>query len=293
MSGPKKISFKPSKYGSKVSTESTPKNKSEDKIVTKGGNDVKIDLRKINDILEKLKRHGGKQIRHLDGELQEDFRQIVIYVNLLYDTEHYNVLHDLVKHHFNDTKDIEPGTIKAYFGGCLANNKIEGIPGGCTPVCTGSMPIPKKEAAETGWQFCDSTVILGLNEDGKIKLTVLNKVKNSEKALLFINVTNANAFPGLSDDEKEQLIRMGVREVKIFGYSQNSKNYVPLTDNYIPIGNVKSRLTVVPSFLSTSNGTDTGAGTNNTALMVLVIVVVLLLLFLIWRMLSRRNNLNY
>lgn len=355
MSTPKKSSFKPGQYSLRAKGNEVKKtlnstsnmqmkgNKSrfdlDDTIVTKDGSDVlKIDVNALNDALTELRNNASKEIRELNGSTYDKYRTMVSYVNLLYDTDYYTVLHDLVKAKFADLKDIKPGTVGAYFAGCLLNPELPGFPKGCSPICSGSMPPPKDKIDQLQWGFCDNTVIWSTYspQTQKFEFTTLNTVPtqrgfgskdpvpNSDRALIFVNYNNINSFPGFTDDEKNILTNMGIRNVQLLGYTQNGEKYISLTpeNTYVPLSSVKSKVSVVPSLFGTGssdpdrlrvgtttpvtntengivnaqqngvdniNATVTRGSSNKTALILFVVIIVLVILFLAWRAWSRRG----
>lgn len=278
----RKKTFRPMSYPYQETSFQLP-----ERIVTKGGTEVlKVDLTRIENILTELRNNADKQIRNLSPQLQKQYQEIVSYVDALFDTEYFTVFSDLIKKKFSDLKNVQPGTIGAYFGGCLINPTVSDIPPSCTPICAGSIPPPKSEIEQGKWAFCETNVIWGFYDGSKFNLTSLNSVPNSNKALLFVNFNSPNNFVGLSEEEKNQLSSLNIQEVEIIGYSPDGKNYTRMTTGFVPVSDVKSRISVVPSSLNTSlnnNPSSHNSSSMNVALLLLLLFVVLVLIFLIWK----------
>lgn len=291
----KKCLFKPMKYSSKSNNNSDKSHESHEELVPKGLDDtVKIDIHKISEICDRLVKHYDQNIKSLEGKIQNDFRSMISYVNLLYDTDNYNVIYDIVRDKFKHIKNVKPGTIGAYFVGCLSDVKINGLNPSCTPICTGSMPPSKKYSTQNKWSFCDSTVVWGIYDNNSLKLTLLNSIPNSDKGLLFVNVINPNNFSGLNDTEKLQLRNFGLKYIKILGYNQSGNSYTDITTDYVNLNDIKTRVSIIPSPIlqtvnNTLNNTTKSMPSSNTAMLIIIIVVVLVVLFLLWKI-SNRNN---
>ena len=345
MSTPKKSLFKPGQYSLRAKGNDAKKtlnsrsnmqfkgNKSrfdvDDTIVTKDGSEVlKIDVNSLNEALTELRNNYSKQIRELTGSTNDKFKMMVSYVDLLYDTDYYNVLHNLVKDKFGDLKDVQPGTVGAYFAGCLINPELSGLPKGCSPICAGSMPPPQDKFDQLQWAFCGDTVISATYspQTQNFDFTIVNTIPNSDRALIFVNYNNLNTFPGFTDEDKNKLTNLGIRNVQLLGYTQDGQKYISLTpeNSFVPISSVKSRVSVVPSLFGTSssapnsppfntnqvsvatpvgidtanpqqndvenvNATITRGSSNRTALILFIVIVLLVILFLAWRAWSRRG----
>lgn len=315
MSFPKKSSFKPAKYGARINSNTSLNRKSKfselpNEIVTKGGDKiVQINFDDIVPILSELSANYQLPIKSLTGDLFDKFRRVVTTVNLLYDTDYFKSFHDLIKSHTSHIKNVEPGTIGAYLVGCLLNCPVpDDIPKSCTPICAGSIPLPKDTE---NWQFCDHTVIWGYYDGSKYNLTVLNRVPNTDKVLIFLNHTNINNFQGFTDDDKLFLQNYG-SEFKLIGYTNEGCSYVTLYPSYLPLTELKSRVAITPSGINSTqpspspsppnspsnitppqstlvtnyppNNTPPSNNSSNLTLIILLVLIILIIIFVAWRM---------
>lgn len=205
-------------YSSNTETESS-------ETVEKGHKNVtKVDLAKFDDLCRKFKDKKDFKIKKLVGVDKEDFDTVVSYVHLLYETSYYPSLYEKVKKHFDNVSTVKPGTIGAYFAGCLISakedSKVTDQPG-CNISCAGSIPLPKDEE---GWSFCDKAVILAeKGENGYIFSVVkpANSAEEMDPAYLFVDSKTLHEFKGFSKEEKDQIRALGCKKVKMVGYSSS------------------------------------------------------------------------
>jgi len=260
-----------------------------DQIVNKGGSELlKIDVAKLDTMLADLRAHQQVAIRDLSlpqyKELSEEFKQMVSYVNILYDSNSYQSLHTLVKKHFGDLSQVNPGTIGAYFAGCHLDTSFSNedpANASCSIICAGSMPKPKDE---DNWSFCKQTVIWAVYNGNTFSFTTLNRAADKENALVFVNYPSNDAFIGFSEAEKNNLSRMGVKKVQLYGYQEGSNEYTAFNSNgFADVKDLKSRVQIVPT--ATSTTTTTGTTTNGVLILFLVLVL-LLILFFAWKVSS-------
>jgi hypothetical protein len=235
------------------------------------------DYREIESTLKDLKEHQDQQISTLSGRTLNQYKYIVKLVKTYENTKYYPSIYKKFTDIFSDVNNVKPGTIGAYIVGCLLSNNI------CSPICAGSAPLPDSKP-------CDSNVIWGYYDGNRynfVTINISNTSDNNGKVLVFINSTSPNGFPGFSDDEKSELIRMGYVHIKIIGYSQDGSELVVIIPEWTSIDKVKSRVTINPvdpvvrSKSIKVKGNDTNG--NNTIYIVLVIIVVFIILTMLMR----------
>ncbi len=278
--------FTPAKYGTPTvgsdNNTETPKSslhKRKGYIVKKGSNDmVKIDIAELESMATHLRRNAHLPVKHLPSNIKRDFRQLLMYVSLLYDSKQYIILHNIISNHFHDLDQIIPGTIGAYCAGCQVETSFTDPLEGCSAICAGSMP-PKKD----DWSFCSNTVILATYEEDRFIFTISNRSdskRGRETAFVFVNYTDISDFPGFSTDEKNQLSALGIKYVYLNGYTKNGRDYVGLEKNAINIINIKHR-----EYADIDKHKDTH-GFNDSGLVVFLVILVLVALFFAWRYLQ-------
>lgn len=239
-------SFNPSEYDPSVISEDSEYNvdfsQSDDgNIVTKGKKDtLKVDMGKFSEIISYFRQSPHKRIDELVGSDNDNFKLIVRYVELLYDTDAYPHLFKIVEEQFKDLECVKPGTVGGYLSGCLIKSKFP-IPG-CSAVCSNAIPMPK---GSSKYEQCDQAVILAeKNGSNKYKFSVLKQadIENKDKpTIIHINTTDVHAWPGFSREEKEQLRSMGCTNIHIYGYTDDCNKHVDLYGSPINLDDVKIR----------------------------------------------------
>lgn len=238
--------FNQQKYSnSNTETES----KASNEPVEKGHkNMMKVDIAKFDELCKKFRDRKDLKIKKLTGADKEDFNLAVSYVHLLYGTSYYSHLYDRVRKYFEKVTSVKPGTVGAYFAGCLVtvkedsntSNSSSSIIPGCAIGCAGSMPLPRDEE---GWSFCDKAVILAeKGKDGYI-FSVVKPANSSEEmdpAYLFVESKSLHDFHGFSKEEKDQIRAFGCNKVKLVGYG-NDLTYSDLYTEPKSISDIKHR----------------------------------------------------
>lgn len=265
-------------------------------IVTKGAdgqNIFQIEIDKIRDRLARLRACHKRSIRALTGKEHEDFQAMTYYVQLLYDTNQYPVLYKHIQEHFRDLDEMHPGSVGAYFGGCLVSPGTTENPG-CVLHCAGGVPPP----SGNGFQPCDKLVIWAIWDGKSYTLTPVNAatVTDNTQAYLYVEVASLAAFPGLSESEKASLTRLGIQSVKLVRYTTDGTAPVDLTPDFIPLAQIKTRGLVppspgpvppVPGPVPPVPGPVPPAPAperrDNTWMIILLVALLLLILFLGWR----------
>lgn len=208
--------FKQSKY----STSSVYSMSTESETVEKGHkNNLNVDLEKIDDLCKKFRDKQDYKIKKLTGADKEDFEEMVSYVGLLHGTSFYNHLYDRVKKYFGNTRSVKPGTVGAYFAGCMISNfSTDEMNPSCSISCAGSMPLPKDQE---GWSFCDKAVIMAEKGGVGYNFSVVKPAHSEEEmdpAYLFVESKSLHDFSGFTKEEKDQIRAYGCKSVKLVGY---------------------------------------------------------------------------
>src|SRR5207253_1295542 len=133
---------------------------------------------------------------------------------LTYDTQSFNHVHEIIQDVFKDVENVTPGTVGAYFGGCLSKTDFKGNPS-CSAACAGSVPF---ELGTQGWEFCDKLTILYNSESGVSSLTTTNNPQDKREAYVF--VSNNKDFDGFTQADIQQMKSYGIEKAKIVKYSQ-------------------------------------------------------------------------
>lgn len=264
--------------------------------VTKGldGNDVfTIELNGIVQRLQRLRANANRNIKSLTGQLKDDFQALAYYVQLLYDSPEYEVLYSRIRTIFGDLTELRPGTIGAYFGGCLNRNPTMGS---CALTCVDAAP-----SSDADFRFCDTLVLWAVWDGRSYQISPINAgtIPNDRRrqAYIFLEVADYGQFPGFTEAEKATIRRFGVEEVQFVRYTQDGRQYQRLSAGFIELDSPLIRVRGVDPLGTNGepvrNGSDvvvvTHSGGDNAGVvvaggnggMVLVIVLVVILLVLI------------
>lgn len=306
----RRASFKPMKYGSRakgVTPLGTPNGNPNRQvrflpetgtiIVSKGPGETgetNITLDDTRARLQRLRGVADTPIRSLTGQDQDDFRALVRNTQLLYGTDAYKILHDEYRRTFGDVSPILPGTVGAYFAGCLIKTSFSEMPG-CSVICAGSAPLPPSETpsgpqptaqpvenscgpqADAG-TFCQYSVVWGLFDGQRYDFTTLHDTDNKDDVIVFVNSAKPS-FQGFSDDEKELLRKFGAKRINVIRYSPDSKHYHELLGGFIDLNSVPSRVDVVSNYQEMSS--------SRNLLIILLIVLILIVIFIGWRIMNK------
>lgn len=285
---------------------------SDNDIVYKGHYDsiteednISLDVNDIKSTLISLVPYFNTPIKNLKGTIRDKYNELIRYVNVLYDSpSNYDALYNLVIDTFNCANlDVIPGTVGGYVCGSLPrpnrsynssnydynnnNNdtKIADVSNSCSVFGAGSMPQPQNSSDSN--TFCPHNVILGAYSNNMFNFSSLHNIDEDNKAVIHVPFTTTSQFPGFTDVEKQKLTDMGIKEVKILGYDSAQQVQFDLTDDFIPLADVKSRIVVVP--VSEDNTNNSGY----VALVILIIIIILILIFIAWRFLASRERTEY
>lgn len=265
-------SFNPRKY--KESSDVLPENEKED--VFKGGDVIKIDVNKLESMVKTMRSNHHLKIKSLKGHLKSYFDEIITYVSILYDSSSYYVLHNIVKKHFGNIGSVSPGTVGAYFAGCLIGGKYKGSKG-CTHICAGSAPLPRENG---DWSFCDRPVVWANFNGTKYEFVYLSTKEDMSYPIMFLACSEYHSCPGFSDEEKKELKSKGIQRVELIGYRQGCTDYTNLIDESVAVDDLKTRGTGGETITSTFNGNGCLA----------LVVIGLIIIFLVILFFCRRNR---
>ena len=203
-------------------------------------NQTQVDLNRFDEICKKFREHKDMKIKNLTGNDKNDFNLAVSYVNLLYGTNFYSKLFEKVRKNFDNVTSVNPGTVGAYFAGCLVGSRNENIKGdvptSCNLPCVDGMPLPQEE----GWELCDKAVIMAERKGEGYNFSLVKPANGSsnDEAYLFVEAKSESDFTGFTQEEKDQILAYGCRKVRIVGYTSDMTYSDIYTDS---VEKIKSR----------------------------------------------------
>jgi len=258
----------------------------EDIIVLKSGTEIiDIPLSTIREKLVSLYEVRNVRISQLPEDHKEKFKNLTTIMQGLRNTSSYNELISLIDEVFSKGKNIIlPGTINAYLNGCKVHTNF--TPFACSPICSGStQPVDMGD----GWSMCDKYTILFDAKDNLF--TIMNKPSNKEEAYIYIS--SNDKFTGFSNHEKDKLSEKGIKRVKIISYDQTGKNTTDISDDFVPLENIKTKIDKMGG--TSGNNGSTGENLGGWYIffwVVLAIIILLALALLIYFIVisSRKKN---
>lgn len=196
------------------------------------------DLQSIHVRVKRLHQFADHAIRKLSGGQKEDFDAVVEFVRLKSTTAEY---HEFIKNTRTvfDKCYATPGTVGAYFAGCLCQTQL----GTCSPSCIGSLQLTGDNIQGAVCEY--QSYIMSLNGEG-VLFTPLNDVNDKRYALVFIDSHSASSFRGFSDKEKQELNKYGCHVATVIAVAGNADHlsYRNLYGGFVPVNALPSRVTI-------------------------------------------------
>lgn len=238
---------------------------------------ITVNLDDIRARLHRLHHYAHQQISSLPGSAKEDHNALVQYMKLLYDTDAYKIYHDEVRHTFGDLTHVQPGTVGAYFIGCVLSSSVDKLPG-CSVICAGSMPLPRQNNTPND-SFCPHSVVIALPSGNGYEFKTLHEGENKNNLIVYIS--SKSNFTGFSDEEKAQLAKYGASNITVRRYLPDGKTYVDLNNGVSRIDQLPSRVDVITS--------PTPSASNGSLMIILLIILVIIAVFIGWRIWSSKS----
>lgn len=224
---------------SKLSISINSVDSSSSSIQMKGqGDDVRINIDELDNTIKYLRQYHNILIKDLKGDALEKLKYLIQQVLILYETQNHSILCQLIKKYFGGLEKIKPGTVAAYCYGCLTETTMSDLNPECSPICSGSIP------SEEGTNTCENTVLVASYDGKNYNIRINNRgstEEGRETAYMFIDCLTMKMFHGFTDDEKRELKSWGLRNLILYGYKDNGKEYIKLVEKQ-PIDKFKSRV---------------------------------------------------
>lgn len=237
----------------------------------------KVDLQDIRRRLDHLRHLEKQPIRFLVGPARDDYLYLVNVTKELRGTPLYKTYYSEIVERFGDIDEVVPGTVGAYFIGCLpsttfTNRNLHA----CSAICAGAVPSPDNMSGES---HCGASILAVLNNDGYDFVPL--RMENSPVLAVFID--NNHKFSGFTEKEKEKLARFGYKTVALYRVSADGKHYQNTSYGPMPIQDLPTRVEMIEtnSFNETAS-----TGSNKTIWYVLIAILAVIVLYFLWRYLS-------
>ncbi len=234
--------------------------------------DLVINIAQIRQMLMNLKPQSQVLISNLKEDDSKNFHQVVNIIAVAYKTAAYATILKAIEEIFAEelsSNTATPGTVAAYFVGCHLQTTFR-IPG-CSAICAGAVPL---DPSASNCGQCQNLVLL-YNADSHI-FTALNQVSSEMRVDTYIFIPSQVNFTSFNADEEEKLKQYGVSNVRLVKYEPNGVDYKALSDNFVPLANVKAVATG-----SASDPADPVSQTTYNIDMILVILLIVILVILV------------
>ena len=214
---------------------------------------ISIDMDDVRKRIDSLVPYAGSYIKDLKGDTAENFRSLVRYVQVLHDTDVYKPFFDEVQKKMSPAtsgRPLEPGTVGAYFTGCLSAPNVPEMNGQpaiehCSAVCAGSMPVPSPPGDSIlgySGDFCKYTVVWATVDNGGYKFTTLCETPDKSRIIVYVDPGKGKTFSGFTDEEKATLAKYGATDVNIIRYVNAAGREGPFNIRHLLNGLIDSYL---------------------------------------------------
>ncbi len=207
-----------------------------------------VNLDQIREIIQELLRFRHLKIRDLDRlnpTVRKKFNQLIQLIDNIRRSDAYDQIFKIVETETRNCNSIDPGTIGAYFKGCLLPVNFPDNPS-CSEVCVSAFQPPD---TIDGWSNCGRIVIrvkwnLDPPEDTQINLICKGQPgpDKGNPGYLLIDHTTLSEFPGFSNQEITQIKRLGLTSCKLLSVSSSGREYRDLLGGFHSVDNLPSRV---------------------------------------------------
>ena len=174
---------------------------------------IRYSLQSLENILQSLYQYKDTLIRDLGREQKEQFYNLVNFVQILYGTQYYQKLSDMVEKIFSDVTAIKPGTVGTYIMGCVLSKRFSENTTAqdvwyCSPFCLDAIPVNNQPE-------CNYTVItlIPSQDNGyQFELNKFTTKDNNDKAVIFTE----HPFLGFTPSEKNKLKDFGITQIRVY-----------------------------------------------------------------------------
>lgn len=174
-----------------------------------------VDLDLFENVMKKISEYSTYKIEDLSPDIKNLIDEQGRIISICKRIQIYETMIKIIKKYFTN-ETVEPGTVEAFFHGCMISSKFPGNPS-CSAVCAGNVPPPHQTP---GWERCKENVFLMIN--GKLDTRLL--IKSSSHAI--VHVTEGD-YIGFTKENIELF-----RDLKITHVSVN----IISDDDYIEHG---------------------------------------------------------
>ena len=240
-----------------------------------------------------MRYNSHTSINKLSGNLKKQFNEFKNVVDLVRDTNSYSILVDIITSNFDGMDEVIPGTIGAYCYGKFHNVSFD-EDDVCTAVAAGAIPsydgdtnickhnIVIAESKGSGYRFSlikptKSRQTSSFDDDDGESVYYTDNDENgdddedssyhtSSDGHTFVFIPMVDEFEGFSNREKKNLMRLEAQNIKLYGFSDDGKNYHHIKTCHV--NDIRTRKEKRRKFKTKSN--------DNTPILLFGIVIIVL-----------------
>ncbi len=218
---------------------------------------ISLNIDDIRKKLDDLVSHSNTHIDNMNNQVSQDFRALLKYMNLLHGTDSYPILLQEIRSRFEKIQldNIRPGTVGAYFAGCL---KIPKNP--CSVKCAGSISYDSSQPCLSLVYYVD---------------------KNGKRNLIYSPTVKENCVGC-----EEKIVATDIRIYLADGIEASTVNVDDLSHYNLPIQFYDENENLIGTPIQNGNkyyasfGSDTSS---NNIIYVIIAALIILILFLALR----------
>jgi hypothetical protein len=186
---------------------------SSDSSVSLKQKSIRYSLQSLENILQSLYQYKDTLIRDLGREQKEQFYNLVNFVQILYGTQYYQKLSDMVEKIFSDVTAIKPGTVGTYIMGCVLSKRFSENTTAqdvwyCSPFCLDAIPVNNQPECN----YTVITLIPSQDSGYQFELNKFTTKDNNDKAVIFTE----HPFLGFTPSEKNKLKDFGITQIRVY-----------------------------------------------------------------------------
>lgn len=238
---------------------------------------VKLELSDLSKAVQELAKNSDVKIKDIkpSSPLYQSLEMVRLISSLLYDTNHYSLVIDVIKQQ-PKPKVIIPGTIGGFLFGCFLDNYGDVNNHLCSSLCVDA--IPPKEQDKIN--FCPYQI--WIQQDNMFVLLNPSNGQSNQMAYIYVNPD----FNGFTPADIEMFNKHGVSMAQVLHANNNQSitGVIPLSE--LPVEKIKPDPPSIPNIEPQVIVPITPTPVSNNSivawLVLLVIIIIILILVVVY-----------
>lgn len=243
-------------------------------IVTKGSRHRHEEIANLKADLNLLKDYARTKIKDLPEDVRIKFNHLRNSFVLLEDTELYEQVYNLAQDVFNcktvQPADLQPGIVLTAICGCLENSRNS-----CSLYCAEAMKRPKSQ----GGQTCQDNVFVANNSGQVLELEHITVSTNSHRAIIYVQYTRPENFPGFNLSELHLLRSKNIESVKLAGFPNRNQDSF-MSPNFVSLDDLPKRSE--PQINNSGDDQLMDGSGITLAVFVIIIILIIAIIYLLY-----------